>query len=33
MNKIELSDVRLSHLMDKEWNESESKISTIKGTI
>jgi len=33
MNKIKLSAVGLPHLMDKEWNESESKICTIKGTI
>jgi len=32
MNKIELSAIGLPHLMDKEWNESESKICTIKGT-
>ena len=33
MNKIDLSAIGLPHLMDKEWNESESKICTIKGTI
>jgi len=33
MNKIKLSAVGLPHSMDKKWNENESEISTIKGTI